>query len=63
MSQKPSFIYVLFTSDGFNTVIGAFSTEARAKAYMESVDEDLYVQALMIDELPKIESVVYKMGA
>lgn len=64
MSQKPSYIYVVFTQDGFNTVIGAFSTYARAAAYMASNDDkDLYVQALMIDELPKIDSVVYKMGA
>jgi hypothetical protein len=64
MSQKPSYIYVVFTEDGYNTVIGAFSTEARAHAYIDSVnDEDLYMEALMIDELPKIESVVYKMGA
>ena len=63
MSQKPSYIYVVFTQDGFNTVIGAFSTKARALAYIQSSEEDLYVKDLMIDELPKIESVVYKMGA
>lgn len=64
MSQKPSYIYVVFKQDGFNTVVSAFSTYARAGAYMASNDdEDLYVKALMIDELPKIESVVYKTGA
>lgn len=64
MSQKPSYIYVVFTQDGFNTVIGAFSTKARALAYIQSSEDDLYVKEYMeSEELPKIESVVYKMGA
>jgi hypothetical protein len=46
--------------------IGAFSTEARAKAYVsEYANNDVVyeVRAMMIDELPKIESVSYRMGA
>jgi len=60
MSQKPSYIYVVFDAENF--VVGAFSTEARAKAYVADTDPTMVMRALMIDELPRIHTSVYPMG-